>query len=200
MFIHLSFVYVFLVKKDPSGCAELPPAAFLGEKIPPGQNKTNHPAGVSVWGDGQAHVRHHCLQMHKAQQYIHIINFYVLGSEIAWSCEAQFWLCALNLLSELLFFSLSVHPPSGTAQLASTCTTCCKVSHHARHTRGPTVVLSGWFPLMVSSSPTVSTHTEAVLLESSSDSTAIMLYVTVGSIKVSVGGLNNVNRLNPKPS
>lgn len=54
--------------------------------------------------------------------------------------------------------------------------------------------------MIVSFSPSVSTQTETVLLESGSDSTAIMLYVTVRSIKVSVGGLNDVNRLNPKPS
>lgn len=48
MFIHLSFVYVLFVKKGPNGCAELPPAAFLGEKVQPGQNTTNHHASVSV--------------------------------------------------------------------------------------------------------------------------------------------------------
>lgn len=54
-------------------------------------------------------------------------------------------------------------------------------------------IQSGWFPWIVSFSPSVSTQTESVLLDSSSDSTAIMLYVTVRSVKVSVGGLNRRN-------
>lgn len=93
-----------------------------------------------------------------------------------------------NFTSSSDFLSSLVHPSSGTALLAFTCTTCCKVRHHVVHTHTHTCTLSldhiclSLFSVLFYH--LVSTQTEAVEHESSPQSTSIMLYVTVGSIKV----------------
>lgn len=98
-------------------------------------------------------------------------------------------------------FSSADRRPSGTAQLRSTCTDCCKVSQYGgrtAHSAGSAALLpsaalthaqtcfQSWrFLLTLRFLLSVSTQTEAVLLEPEEDSTSIMLYVTVGNIKVS---------------
>lgn len=91
----------FLSVQDPCRCRNLPPAAFLGEEVPPGRNQTNNPASVRVRGESGAHVR-------QVNCSIEPPSFILLAP--------SFFLC-----------SSSVSPLSGTAQPHFTCTTCCKV-------------------------------------------------------------------------
>ena len=119
----------------------------------------------------------------------------------------------LCLCCDDVFFSSAGRPLDGTVLLHFTCTNCLKVSWHGRNrqqlsyfcrcsglkaTSAPWNVLTDvethfqcqtlTFTLFFY--PSVSTQTEAVLLESMSDSIAMMLYVTVRNIKVTFDSSN----------
>lgn len=95
----LTFVPSSWSDKDPSRFAELPPAAFLGEEVPPGKNQTHNPASVSVWGEGQAHVRRAVdgLVKHNIRclsyQCLKNVKIKPLNVKYCRSCEAHIFEC-----------------------------------------------------------------------------------------------------------
>lgn len=48
---------LFLLSEGPRGQARVPPAALLGEEVPPGWNQTPNPEGGPAVGQSKAHVR-----------------------------------------------------------------------------------------------------------------------------------------------
>lgn len=55
-FLRTNLTFV-LLSEGPRGQARVPPAALLGEEVPPGWNQTPNPEGGPAVGQSKAHVR-----------------------------------------------------------------------------------------------------------------------------------------------